>query len=275
MPHPSGRPLHAGDGKAQSLLALLTNRSKRNKRAGFVVQGVRPISQALAHGWPVQALLVHAGGDLSAWARRTIDAVAGSGGEILEAEPALMEEFGQQDHCPELVLIATLPRDDLARVPTSGVAVVVDRPTQNGNLGSIIRSADAFGATGVLVSGHGVDPYDPATVRATTGSMFALPTVRIDGPDDVRTWLDDAGGDVQIVGTDEQGIDLRSPDVGLTVPTLLVLGNETRGMSHAWRNACDLTVSIPMVGSASSLNVANAASILLYEMHRRRHPLAR
>ena len=263
-----GEALHAGDGRVQTWLALLTKRAKRHQRASFVVQGVRPISQAVEHAWPLRALLVNGSVPLSAWAR---DVLRRSPAERHLLEPDLLSQFGQQEHCPELVAIAEMPPDELNRIePRSGLVVVVDRPTQSGNLGSIIRSADAFGADGVVVTGHGVDPYEPAGVRATTGSLFALPTVHAPAPAAVVAWAAEAMPDAQIVGTDEDGEAITAGTVDLTRPTILVLGNETRGMSQAWRTACHQVVRIPMVGAASSLNVANAGSILLYEAHRQR-----
>ena len=273
----SGEVLHAGDGRVQAWLSLLTNRSKRRQRASFVVQGVRPITQAVDHAWPLRALLVNGSVALSAWAR---DVLQRSTAERHVLEPELLAQFGQQEHCPELVAIAEMPPDELSRiVARSGLVVVVDRPTQSGNLGSIIRSADAFGADGVVVTGHGVDPYEPAGVRATTGSMFALPTVQAPAPAAVVEWAAASMPGARVVGTDENGDAITDAAVDFTRPTILVLGNETRGMSQAWRNACHQVVRIPMVGAASSLNVANAGSILLYEAHRqraadgsRRHP---
>jgi tRNA G18 (ribose-2'-O)-methylase SpoU len=252
----------------QTWLSLLTNRAKRHQRASFVVQGVRPISQAVDHEWPLRAVLVNRSVALSTWARNMLRR---SSTERYLLEPELLSEFGQQEHCPELVAIAEMPADDLNRIENrAGLVVVVDRPTQSGNLGSIIRSADAFGADGIVVTGHGVDPYEPAGVRATTGSLFALPTVHAPAPAAVVAWATEHVPGARIVGTDENGETITASTVDFVRPTILVLGNETRGMSQAWRAACDQVVRIPMVGSASSLNVANAGSILLYEVFRQR-----
>jgi TrmH family RNA methyltransferase len=124
----------------------------------------------------------------------------------------------------------------------------------------------------VIVAGHAADPYDPKAVRASTGSLFALPVVRVPAPSMVIDWLADvraAGVPVRVVGTDETGrYDVADHD--LTGPTLLVVGNETNGMSAAWREACDVVVRIPIGGAASSLNAASAASIVLYEVARQR-----
>jgi TrmH family RNA methyltransferase len=164
--------------------------------------------------------------------------------------------------------------DDLDRVPVGPdlLGVLLDRPTQPGNVGAIIRSADAFGAHGVITTGHAADAYDPKAVRATTGSLFATPVVRAAAPQQVLDWVAArraAGTPITLVATDEHG-DADVQEVDLTGPTLLLVGNETTGLSHAWREAADVTASIPMTGSASSLNAANAASVVLYEARRQR-----
>src|SRR5205823_591182 len=109
--------------------------------------------------------------------------------------------------------------------------------------------------------------YDPRAVRASTGSLFALPVVRVPGVDPVLGRL--AGAGVRVVGTDETG-DRDIGEFDLTGPTLLVIGNETTGMSAAWRAACEHIVRIPIGGSASSLNASSAASVALYEAARQR-----
>lgn len=252
--------------------ALLTNRRKRNQLGEMIVQGVRPITLAVEHGWPVHALLHDESRPLSGWAR---DLLATSGATQVAMAPELLAELGEKtEDVPELVAVVGLPDDDLGRIPVGPdlLGVMFDRPTTPGNIGSIIRSADAFGAHGVIVSGHAADVYDPRAVRATTGSLFALPAVRVPGPAEVMAWAEQAragGVPVRLVGTDEHG-DVDVFDADLTGPTLLLVGNETSGLSHAWRELCDLTVSIPMSGAASSLNAANAATAVLYEAARQR-----
>src|SRR5262249_8088551 len=142
-----------------------------------------------------------------------------------------------------------------------------DRPTDPGNIGAVVRSADAFGASGVIVTGHAADVYDPKAVRAGTGSLFAVPVVRTPGPGPVIEWA--RAAHLPIVGTDETGGFLAG-DYDLGAPVLIVIGNETRGMSAAWLAACDDVVRIPIGGAASSLNAASAATVLLYEAARQR-----
>lgn len=257
--------------------ALLTNRRKRNQLGEMLVQGVRPISLAVEHGWPVRALLYDESRPLSGWAR---DLLATSGATPVAMAPELLAELGEKaEGAPELVAVVGLPDDDLGRVPMGAdfLGVMFDRPTTPGNIGSVIRSADAFGAHGVIVTGHAADVYDPRSVRATTGSLFALPAVRAPGPAEVMARVEQAragGVPVALVGTDEHG-DVDLADADLTGPVLVLVGNETSGLSHAWRERCDVTVSIPMSGAASSLNAANAATVVLYEASRQRRAAGR
>lgn len=248
----------------QQWQALLANRTKRQRAGEFVVQGVRPIDLAAKHGWPVRELL-HPPGRLSTWAGSVLD---GSDATAYEVADDLMRELGDKAETPELLAVVALPDDDLDRVPVPDdfLGVVFDRPSSPGNIGTVIRSADAFGAHGVIIAGHAADPYDPQAVRASTGSLFAVPVVRAPSVSTVTGWLP---GHVQVVGTDENGdTDLDGCD--LAGPTLLVIGNETTGMSSAWREACDRTARIPIGGAASSLNAATAAGITLYEVARQR-----
>lgn len=244
--------------------ALLHNRTKRHRQGEFLVQGVRPITLALEHGWTVRTLISDGRGRMSTWAGQVWETTSA---EQVVMAPDLVAKLGEKDEPSELVAVVEMPPDSLSRLDPAGLTVVFDRPTQPGNLGTLARSADAFGATGLVVTGHAADPYDPRAVRSSTGSIFALTVVRAPSHREVLDWARPHG--VRAVGTDETGsIDVREAD--LTGPLLIVVGNETHGMTAAWREACDQLVSIPMAGSASSLNAATAGSIVLEEASRQR-----
>ncbi|RFU37761.1 RNA methyltransferase [Actinomadura logoneensis] len=252
--------------------ALLRNQNKRQRAGEFLLQGVRPITLAVEHGWPVRALIHDADRPLSRWAAGIL---ARTDAEHIAMSPDLLLQLsGKEQQTPELVAVVELPADDLTRIPVTPtfLGAVFDRPTGPGNIGTLIRSLDAFGGAGLIVTGHAADPYDPKAVRASTGSLLALPVVRVRSHRDVLDWtaaLHADGRPVQIVGTDEHG-DRDIADVDLTRPTLLVIGNETHGLSAGWRDACDIMSRIPIGGSASSLNAANAATVALYEATRQR-----
>ena len=245
--------------------ALLTNRSKRHRNREFLVQGVRPITRAVDEGWTVRALL-RADGASSAWS----DALwSATDGERVDLSPALHARLSGKDGS-ELVAVVEMPDDGVARLADSsrphGPIVVFDRPTSPGNIGTLARSADAFGASALVVTGHAADPYDPQSVRASTGSLFALTVLRVPGPGPVVEHAQARG--YRIVGTDEEGSPLA--EVDLSGRVVVVVGNETHGISSGWRTACDDVASIAMTGTASSLNAAVAGSIVLHEALRQR-----
>ncbi len=245
--------------------ALLTNRAKRHRNRELLVQGVRPITRAVEEGWTVRALL-RAEGATSAWSDRLWSS---TGAERVVLSPALHARLSGKDGA-ELVAVVEMPEDGVERLAESsrphGPVVVFDRPTSPGNIGTLARSADAFGASALVVTGHAADPYDPQAVRASTGSLFALTVLRVPGPGPVVEYAHAHG--YRIVGTDEEGTPLA--DVALGGRVLVVVGNETTGLSSGWRAACDDVASIPMVGTASSLNAAVAGSIVLHEALRQR-----
>ena len=261
----------------QQWQALLASRNKRQRAREFLVQGVRPITVAVEMGWPIHTLIFDGSRAQSRWARKLLSTVHA---EQVAMSSELLAELGEKDEAaPEVIAIMEVPDDDLRRIAVGPqfLGVVFDRPASPGNVGSIIRSADAFGADGVLVTGHAADVYDPKSVRASTGSLFAVPVVRIPSHREVMKWVEgrrEQGCPVRVVGTDEDG-ETRLFDCDLTGPTLLLIGNEATGLSAAWRGWCDQMVSMPMMGTASSLNAANAATAVLYEAARQRIMAAR
>jgi 23S rRNA (uridine2479-2'-O)-methyltransferase len=253
--------------------ALLSNRNKRLRAGEFLVQGARPISLAVEHGWTIRVLIHDSDRPYSRWAQELLQAERGA--ERVSMAHELLAELGEKDEdAPEIVAVVEMPADDLDRIAVGPdfLGVVFDRPNGPGNIGSIIRSADAFGADGLIVTGHAADVYDPKSVRASTGSLFALPAVRVPSQREVMAWVAaqrSLGNPIVVVGTDEKG-EADIFDFDLTRPTLLLIGNETSGLSTAWKELADHLLRIPMTGAASSLNAANAATAVLYEVSRQR-----
>ncbi len=251
---------------------LRRKREKRQRQREFFVEGVRPINQALKYNWHIRAFLYSREKPLSDWAEEILRQARAD--THYELPWSLQLKLSGKTEGSELIALVSMPEDDLARIPVAQdmLVVVFDRPASPGNLGTIIRSCDALNVAGLVITGHSVDLYDPETISATTGSFFALPTVRLPAHKELFPWLSAVRArfpDLHIVGSDEKGdCELTAHD--FTRPTILVVGNETWGMSAAYRELCDTIVSIPIQGSASSLNVACATSILLYEVNRQR-----
>jgi TrmH family RNA methyltransferase len=256
----------------QHVETLRRNREKRQHHKEFFVEGVRHINQTLTHHWPIKAFFYAPERQLSDWARTIL---RNSTAEMhVEMPLPLLEKLSNKNEPSELLAIVAMPEDSLTRIPIKPSLLVVafDRPASPGNLGTLIRSCDALRVDGLIISGHSVDLYDPETISASTGSLFALPIVRLASHKTLLPWLETVRqtlGTVQVVGSDEKGsVSIQEHD--FTPPTVLVAGNETWGMSAGYKAICDQIVRIPIFGSASSLNVACATSIVLYEISRQR-----
>ena len=256
----------------QHFETLRRNREKRHRSQEFVLEGVRQINLALQCGWTINGWIYSPERSLSTWA-------AG----ILKEKPApthyqmalpLLEKLSNKEDASELLAVVAIPEDDLQRIPLHKelLVVIFDRPSSPGNLGTLIRSCDALRVDGVVITGHAVDLYDPETISATVGALFTVPAVRVASAAQLDPWLEQIRqqvGEFQLVGSSAKAeIDLTDAD--FTKPTLLVIGNESSGMSRHYQERCNPLVTIPMGGSVTSMNVACAASILLYEVDRQR-----
>jgi TrmH family RNA methyltransferase len=250
---------------------LKRNRTKRHRYGEFLVEGVRALNSAVQGGWEIRSFAYARGRTLSRWAQTMLD--ESSAESHFEMTPDLFDALSDKEEPSELLAVVGMKPDDASRITTRDgmTVVVVDRPASPGNLGTIIRSCDAFGVDGVIITGHGVDLYDPATIRASVGTFFTVPCVGLASHDDVAFWVSNvrqAYRGLSMVGTSARGTTpLREHKWGSEV--VLLIGNETHGLSHAYRAMCDATLSIPMRGSATSLNAAIATSIVLYELTNR------
>ena len=256
----------------QVLQSLAANRQKRHQSRTFLVEGVRPITIALERGWTFGAVIYAGGRKLSSWAKDVIERSAHA--TRYELSEDLLAELSRKEDTSEVLAVLEMPDDSLERIPLRQdlLIIVADRPASPGNLGTLMRSCDAFGAHGLVVSGHAADIYDPATITASRGSLFAIPVVRTASPAAVASWIVEARATVPnlcVVCADEHGTaDAFESD--FRGPTVIALGNEAQGLSRAYLELCDRSVRIPITGAASSLNVGVAGSILLYEAARQR-----
>jgi TrmH family RNA methyltransferase len=259
----------------QVLQSLRSNRQKRHSTRTFLVEGVLPITRAIDNGWTFAGLVCADGASLSSWAR-DVRARANAPTHYALA-PALFAELSGKDEPSELLGLVAMADTAIERIPIRPdlFVAVADRPANPGNLGTLIRSCDALGIHGLIVSGHAADVYDPTTISASRGAVFAVPIARIESHTQLADWLARVRatiGACQVAGAEERGsVDITAFD--LTRPTIVVFGNETRGLSHAYQQLCEAAVRIPMVGAATSLNVSIAASIVFFEALRQRRAM--
>jgi TrmH family RNA methyltransferase len=161
-------------------------------------------------------------------------------------------------------------RLDDAREPRP-LWLCVETVRSPGNLGSLLRTCAAAGASGLCATSQAIELHDPSVVRATMGALFRQRLVRA-SPEEVRRWADRNGA--RVVGASPEGrVDYRR--LSYRAPTVLVLGGERKGLSDEQRAICDDLVHIPMQPGCDSLNLAVAGSLLVYEAWGQRHPVRR
>jgi tRNA G18 (ribose-2'-O)-methylase SpoU len=258
----------------QLIETLKRNRKKRAQSGLFMVEGVRPINLMHEYGWVVDSYVFSAENVRSEWAKEILSRPTPNRHYSLSNE--LMAEISDKDEPSELLAIVEMSRPDngLDSIPLGDplLVIIADRPASPGNLGTLIRSADALGADGLAVIGHAADIFDPRTIRASTGSLFRLPVVSIESPRALDRWLDELRSQIpglQVVGSSASG-PTNAAAQDWKAPTVLMVGSEQAGLSRSLTEMCNAIVSIPITGAASSLNVASAASVLLYEATRQR-----
>lgn len=260
----------------QKFEVLKTNRNKRYRYGEFFVEGVRNLNEAVKTGWEIVSFLYAPERGLSDWAKGLLKEVKTQVNYELSAE--LLAELSGKEDASELLAVVKMRDDSLAPFLSvskkNPIFVLFDRASNRGNLGTLLRTCDAFGVDGLLLTGHGVDLYDPEVVGASMGSFFHVPAVRVQGNDAVFQFIAQMKArrpEFLAVGTTAHK---QYPIWGqkLTGPLLLMVGNETDGLCYAFKEACDVLCTIPMAetSSASSFNVACAATAMLYEAARQR-----
>lgn len=265
-------PIRKADNHFQRAEVIKRNREKRTQYGQFLVEGVAQINIALKHGWRVLAFLYDGSRSLSEWAQELLRSHPAD--EHWELSTDLLAQLSEKDEPSEVLAIIESRRltPDAIEPRADGLLVVFDRPSSPGNLGSSIRSADAFGAQGIIVTGHAVDLYDPFVVRGSMGALFGLPVTTARSHTEVFDWVTkarNAGFPYRVIGSSGKA-EASVHEADLSGPTVLILGNETVGMSRGYWDICDSVVRIPIGGALSSINISCAASILLYEITRQR-----
>lgn len=253
----------------QKFEVLKTNRNKRYRYHEFFVEGVRSLNEAVRNNWKINSF-IYDKNNLSNWAKDMINSVKTDVNYCLT--PELMKELSGKGDTSELMAVMEMREDELDQVTLSEKPFIVlfDRPSNRGNLGTMIRSCDALGADVLIITDHSVDLYDTDVVVSAMGSFFKLPVIRIS--DNVALFeyiakLKNRYTDFITVGTtahDESPVH----SIDLTSPLMLMMGNETMGLSKTFKERCDLLCTIPMSENsyATSFNVSCAASILMYEV---------
>ena len=245
--------------------SIKRSRKKRSEHKKFLVEGVRPINVLKDNGWDIIDIIFPANNNLSHWALSVIK--ENEQAEIYQLAPELYLELTDRDNPTELMVTVKARQHTLptAKVTDSDVFLVLDRIKTPGNLGSIIRSANATGVRGIGVIGHSADVFDPQSVRASLGACFEIPFEYFESNDDLKEWLDTlkATNEVELVATSAKA-EKSIYDFKKSTTTVLLIGSESKGLSPFLSDLADTNLSLPMSGTVSSLNVASATTAILY-----------
>lgn len=250
-------------------LRRLASRSFRREEGKFLVEGMRFVGEALASGWTVELVGYSPEVAECPRGRALLEIAEKRYIPLLMLEINLIRELADTE-TPQGILAVVRRQerriDEIRRFKGNPLLVVVDGVQDPGNLGTIIRTADAAGACGVYLLKGTVDVYNPKALRATMGSIFHLPVIQDLLPEQMEHLLVRSG--IKLITGDPYS-DLPVYKADLTVPCAVVAGSEARGSTLAL-DGDGVRVCIPMPGRAESLNVAVAAAIILYEALRQR-----
>ncbi|MER8417372.1 RNA methyltransferase [Mesorhizobium sp. M1329] len=239
----------------------------RDQQNAFMAEGLKLVIDALDLGWSIRTLVFAKAGRGNAAVEKVAARTVAAGGTVLEVSEKVLIAITRRDN-PQMVVGVfsqkLLPLKDIG-ARDGDVWVALDRVRDPGNLGTVIRTVDAVGARGVILVGETTDPFSVETVRATMGSIFAVPVAKAT-PEAFLTWRKSFPG--LVAGTHLKGaVDYRSVDFSKG-PVLLMMGNEQQGLPDELAASCDKLLRIPQAGRADSLNLAVATGVMLFEIRR-------
>ena len=249
-------------------IARLRERRERDRQHRFLIEGYRELQRALAGGVVVEQLYICEPLFLGVNEPTLIDAARRAGATVIGCAEAPFRKLSYRDRPDGLIGVAEQWQRHLSHLPQqeNALYIIAEAIEKPGNLGTILRSSDATGVTGVIVCDRCTDIYNPNVVRASVGTLFTLPVVEASGVE-VRHWLRERS--IRLVAATPDAAQLYT-DADLTGPLAIAFGTEQLGLSPQLLAAADLKVYLPMQGVADSLNVAMATTVLLYEAWRQR-----
>lgn len=248
-------------------IKALSLKKHRDETKTFMAEGLKLVLDALELGWTIRTLIYSKAAKGKPAVEQAAARTVASGGLVLEVSEKVMGAITRRDN-PQMVSgIFDQRYHPLASIhPKKGETwLALDRVRDPGNLGTIIRTADAAGASGVILVGDTTDPFSLETVRATMGSVFAVPLARA-SQDEFLNWK--KGTDAALIATHLAGaVDYRTIDYK-PKPVVLLMGNEQSGIPETLARAADKLARIPQQGRADSLNLAVATAVMLFEARR-------
>jgi len=244
-------------------LRALHERKFRKQTGWFLAEGARICHEAVALGWAMHRLAFVAGREDDRQVRTLLSGLVESKGRALPMTESLLQRISRKDN-PQMVLGAFGQRwddlDQVGRTPDE-CWVALDRVRDPGNLGTVMRTADAVGAKGLILVGDCTDPYSVEAVRASMGAVFNL---RIIACSEAEFLKFTAGWSGHVIGTAlPAAVDYRTADYAGSL--IMLMGNEQAGLTPNLMKVCTQLIKIPMLGRSDSLNLAVATGVALYE----------
>nr|WP_245190400.1 RNA methyltransferase [Leucobacter exalbidus] len=246
-------------------VAALSRKKERVEQGRFLVEGPQAVRELLTHRADLAEVVFATQGD-EPW-QAELKTLAEQAGVYLDyVSDSVLAAMSETVNPQGIVAVATTWEGNLTEALKDARLVVIMHEVRDpGNAGAVLRAADAAGADVVIFAGESIDPFHPKVVRSTTGSMFHLPV-------EVTLSLEEAVTAVREAGLTSLAADVRGSDVlearadgVLAGRVAWVFGNEARGLSEAERALVDRSLKLPIYGAAESLNLATAASVLIYE----------
>lgn len=248
-------------------LRSLALKKFRDQQGVFLAEGLKLVIDALDLGWTIKTLVYSKAGKGNSLVEQVAARTVAKGGDVLEVNEKIISAITRRDNPQMVVGVFQQNLHALSSVRPEGndVFVALDRVRDPGNLGTIIRTADAAGAKGIILIGDTTDPFSLETVRATMGSVFAVPLIRAT-ESEFLAWRKGFQG--LIIGTHLKGsVDYRTIPYA-NKPVVLLMGNEQQGLPDQLAATCDRLARIPQQGRADSLNLAIATGVMLFEIRR-------
>ncbi|MCK3776105.1 RNA methyltransferase [Ensifer sesbaniae] len=248
-------------------IRALAQKKHRDETRSFMAEGLKLVIDALDLGWKIKTLIYGKAAKGKPHVEQVAAKTFAKGGLVLEVSEKVLSTITRRDNPQMVVGIFEQRYQSLKDLkPQLGETyVALDRVRDPGNLGTIIRTADAAGASGIILVGETTDPFSLETVRATMGSVFAMPVARASAEDFIR-WQKSAGA--KVVATHLAGaVDYRTIDYK-SKPVVILMGNEQAGLPEELAREAGALARIPQAGRADSLNLAIATGIMLFEARR-------
>jgi TrmH family RNA methyltransferase len=253
---------------AVKALYTLRKRADRDDQGLFLIEGYRAVTRAMDTGFKLQALYICPEWYLGGHEDEVVARAEAEGAKIIQLGQAAFAKAAYRDRPEGLLGVGRQWHTTLGELelPENPFLIIVESIEKPGNLGTILRSADATGADAVIVCDAVTDLFNPNVVRASTGVMFKVPTV-VTTTEETLAFVKEHG--IKTIAATPAATE-NYTNADLRGPVALVMGSEQFGLTDTWLNAADLPVRLPMMGLADSLNVSAATVVLAYEVLRQR-----